>query len=79
MNHELLEEILSCPSLPSLPAVAVRVIEMTQNPNVKLDELASVIQNDQGLSAKILRTVNSSFYGLRQRCSTIATGWPNCP
>jgi diguanylate cyclase (GGDEF)-like protein len=71
MNHELLEEILSCPSLPSLPAVAVRVIEMTQNPNVKLDELASVIQNDQGLSAKILRTVNSSFYGLRQRCSTI--------
>lgn len=71
MNHELLEEILSCPSLPSLPAVAVRVIEMTQNPNVKLDELASAIQNDQGISAKILRTVNSSFYGLRQRCSTI--------
>lgn len=71
MNHELLEEVLSCPSLPSLPAVALRVIEMTQDPNVKLDELATAIQNDQGLSAKILRTVNSSFYGLRQRCSTI--------
>ncbi len=71
MNHELLEEVLSCPSLPSLPAVAVRVIEMTQNPNVKLDELAAAIQNDQGISAKILRTVNSSFYGLRQRCATI--------
>jgi two-component system, cell cycle response regulator len=71
MNQELLEEILSCPNLPSLPAVALRVIELTNDSNVKLDELANTIQNDQGLSAKILRTVNSSFYGLRQRCATI--------
>ncbi|MDX2119239.1 MAG: HDOD domain-containing protein [Planctomycetota bacterium] len=71
MNNELLEEILSCPSLPSLPAVALRVIEQTSDANVKLPELAATIQNDQGLAAKVLRTVNSSFYGLRTRCSTI--------
>lgn len=71
MNNELLEEILSCPSLPSLPAVALRVIEQTSDINIKLPELAATIQNDQGLAAKVLRTVNSSFYGLRTRCSTI--------
>ncbi len=71
MNGEVIERILSCPSLPSLPAVAVRVIEMTSNPNVKLSQLAETISHDQGLSAKVLRTVNSSFYGLRQRCATI--------
>lgn len=71
MNHELLEEILSCPSLPSLPAVAVEVVELTNDPNVSLDQLARTIQNDQALSAKVLRTVNSSFYGLRTRCATI--------
>ncbi len=71
MNPELLERILSCKSLPSLPAVALRVIELTSDPNVKLKELAGTIQNDQGLAAKVLRTVNSSFYGLRTPCSTI--------
>ena len=71
MDHELLEEVLSCPTLPSLPAVAVEVIELTRDPEVKLDQLAATIQNDQGLSSKVLRTVNSSYYGLRQKCSTI--------
>lgn len=71
MNAELLEEVLSCPSLPSLPAVALKVIELTSDRNVALERLAETIQNDQGLAAKVLRTVNSSFYGLRTRCSTI--------
>lgn len=71
MNQDVLDEVLSCSSLPSLPAVAVRVLELTQNPDVSLAELAATIQNDQGLAAKILRTVNSSFYGLRRKCSTI--------
>ncbi|MDX2146706.1 MAG: GGDEF domain-containing protein [Planctomycetota bacterium] len=71
MNSELLSQVLGCKSLPSLPAVAVRVIELTSDKNVRLAELAQTIQHDQGLSAKVLRTVNSSFYGIRTRCSTI--------
>ncbi|MEM8757892.1 MAG: HDOD domain-containing protein [Planctomycetota bacterium] len=71
MDQELLEEVLNCPSLPSLPAVAVEVIELTRDPDVKLDQLAKTIENDQGLTSKVLRTVNSSYYGLRQKCGTI--------
>lgn len=71
MRKDVLEEILSCPSLPSLPAVAVRVIELTGDPNVKLADLGRVVEADQGLATKILRTVNSSFYGLRQKCGSI--------
>jgi len=71
MDTELMADILSCPTLPSLPAVAVKVLELTADPNVKIDELAKQIQNDQALATKILRTVNSSFYGLRRRCASI--------
>jgi two-component system, cell cycle response regulator len=71
VHPDTLERILSCEQLPTLPAVAMRVIELTANVNVKLDDLAETLQNDQGLSAKILKTVNSSFYGLRKPCSTI--------
>jgi diguanylate cyclase (GGDEF)-like protein len=71
MNTQILEDVLACPNLPSLPAIAVQVIELTGDPNVSLDELAKLIQSDQAMSARILRTVNSSFYGLRERCTTI--------
>lgn len=71
LHPDTLERILSCDQLPTLPAVAMRVIELTANVNVKLDDLAETLQNDQGLAAKILKTVNSSFYGLRKPCSTI--------
>lgn len=71
MDSELLQDILSCSNLPTLPAVAVRVLELTSDPDVRMDELARTIQADQALAAKILRTVNSSFYGLRKRCTSI--------
>ena len=72
MNQDVMDRILRCPSLPTLPAVAVRVIEVTSNPKLSLDELASIIQHDQALATKILKTVNSSFYGLRRPCSNIS-------
>ena len=71
MDTKLLEEILGCPTLPSLPTVAMRVLELTSDPDVEMEELAKEIQYDQGIAAKILRTVNSSFYGLRKRCTSI--------
>jgi len=71
MNPDVLKKVLSCQTLPSLPVVALRVIELTNSDAVSVNDLTDAIQNDQGLSAKLLKTVNSSFYGLRQRCSGI--------
>ncbi|MEQ8318049.1 MAG: HDOD domain-containing protein [Phycisphaerales bacterium] len=71
MDSFAIEEILSCESLPSLPATAVRVIELSQDPDCTVNELAETIRFDQGLAAKILKTVNSSFFGLRTKCGTI--------
>ncbi|MEL6329316.1 MAG: HDOD domain-containing protein [Planctomycetota bacterium] len=71
IDGDMLEKILGCDQLPTLPAVALRVIEQTSDANIRIEELARTIEHDQALSAKILKTVNSSFYGLRQRCATI--------
>ena len=71
MDAHAIEEILSCETLPSLPATAVRVVELSQDPDCTVNELAETIRFDQGLSAKILKTVNSSFFGLRTKCATI--------
>ena len=66
-----LERVLACPKLPTLPVVAMRVLELTAKPDVSLRELASVIENDPAIATKVLRTVNSSYYALTRRCGSI--------
>jgi diguanylate cyclase (GGDEF)-like protein len=71
MNETLINRIRQCPTLPSLPAVAIQVLDLAQLDEVDIAEIARVISKDPALSSKILRTVNSSFYGRSQSISTI--------
>ncbi|MGD9688207.1 MAG: HDOD domain-containing protein [Phycisphaerales bacterium] len=73
MNDVVLNRVLSCRTLPSLPAVALQVLELTRDPNVTADQLAALIQGDPGLTTKLLKTVNSSYYGLSKPCANIST------
>lgn len=72
MNPELVERIKQCPSLPSLPTIAMQVLDLAQKSDVDIAEIARIISKDPALSTKILRTVNSSFYGRSQHVSTIS-------
>ena len=72
MATHTIASIVNHPSLPTLPAVAMEVLELSRQPDVPIKEIAQTIQNDQAITAKILRTVNSSYYALRSPCSTIA-------
>lgn len=72
MESDLLNRLRQCPNLPSLPAVAVQVLELAQRPDVEIAEIARIISKDPALSSKILRTVNSSFYGRSQTVSTVS-------
>ena len=72
MNEQLVNRIKQCPSLPSLPAIAVQVLDLAQKADVDIAEIARIISKDPALSSKILRTVNSSFYGRSQHVSTIS-------
>ncbi|MHC5022468.1 MAG: sensor domain-containing diguanylate cyclase [Planctomycetota bacterium] len=72
MSALSIDFVLASPNLPSLPPVAMEVLELTRREDVRLDEIARVIQNDQALTTKILRTVNSSYYGLSKPCPTIS-------
>jgi diguanylate cyclase (GGDEF)-like protein len=72
MNPEIVSKIRNCPNLPSLPSVAIQVLDMAAKADVDIAEIARIISKDPALSTKILRTVNSSFYGRSQHVSTIS-------
>lgn len=50
--------------LHSSPTVALRVMEITRNPDFQMNSVAECLELDPALSASILRLVNSSYYGL---------------
>lgn len=72
MNQTLVDRIRQCPSLPSLPTIAMQVLDLAQREEVDIAEIARIISKDPALSGKILKTVNSSFYGRSQSVSTIS-------
>ena len=72
MNQELIDRVLASPRLPSLPAIAIEVIELVSQPDVGIKRIAQTIQHDPALSSKILKTVNSSFYGQPKTISSVS-------
>ncbi len=50
--------------LYSLPAVASQVLELTERPRVDVRQIKECIECDPALTVKLLRTVNSSVFGL---------------
>ena len=65
------ESILTNPSLPSLPTVALEVLDLASREDVDLRDFERTIERDQAMSVRILRAVNSSYYGLGRRCGSI--------
>ena len=49
-------------ALPPLPAVALRVVEVAQDPRSSAADLATVVSADPGLSAAMLRAANSAAF-----------------
>jgi HD-like signal output (HDOD) protein len=58
--------------LASLPDIFAQIMEALKNPSSSAAHVADVIARDVSLSAKLLRLVNSPFYGYPQRIDSLA-------
>lgn len=58
--------------LVSLPEALVRLNSLVDDPRSSMEDIARVIETDTGLAARLLRIVNSPFYGLPSRVDTIS-------
>jgi HD-like signal output (HDOD) protein len=57
--------------LPTLPRTVLKITELVNDPKSSAKDLSRIITDDQVLTARLLKLVNSSFYGFPQRISTI--------
>jgi HD-like signal output (HDOD) protein/GGDEF domain-containing protein len=72
VRRDLLAQLLDhSKQLYSLPAVALEVLELTNQPQVDTAKLKDCIECDPALTSKLLRVVNSSLFGLGRRVSDL--------
>src|SRR4029079_7545413 len=66
-----LKELLSSAQLPALPQSAIRLLELSQNPDNRPAEFAVPIEPDPGLTGQVLKFVNSSYFGFSREISSV--------
>ncbi len=57
--------------IATLPAVTIKIIGIVENPKSTARDLHDVIKNDIALSTKVLKVVNSAFYGLPGQVASV--------
>ena len=58
-------------TVPAMPVVALRCLEIMRDPNAEFIEIASTIEKDPLIASRLLRIVNSPAYGAREAISSV--------
>lgn len=71
LNVQIKQLISRIESLPALPELYRRLSVALMNEGASLQQIGNIIAQDVGMSASILRLVNSAFFGLPTRVSNV--------
>jgi HD-like signal output (HDOD) protein len=69
--HTAQELIDSSINLVTLPAVYISVKRVVDDPNARVEDLAQVISADPGMTARVLKLINSSFWGVSGKVDSL--------
>lgn len=67
-----LQDVINAAKLFSLPDVYLRLKNILDDPDFAMAEVAVVISHDPAITMRLLRIVNSSFYGFAQTIDTVS-------
>jgi HD-like signal output (HDOD) protein len=71
LNNPAIEEMISSlGTLPSLPSTYQQMITALQSDATTVKDIGRIVEQDIGMSAKILQMVNSAFFGLPQQIAS---------
>ncbi|MBT0663915.1 HDOD domain-containing protein [Geobacter pelophilus] len=72
MNKELEQAIMAAGDLPTIPVVAMKVMQLLESENATADELAKIVASDPAVAARVLKISNSSFYGCQRQIQSLS-------
>jgi len=70
-SRQLFDRIETFKNLPTLPHILLEFIAVCNRLNSTNEDMAQVIKKDSSLTAKVMRMVNSAYYGLPNRVTSM--------
>lgn len=70
-KSQMKAKLKSIQKLPTLPVIAMEVNRLLMDHNSSISDLVDLLEKDPALVMKILRLVNSSFYGFKSRVNSL--------
>lgn len=71
-NEHLQQLVARMEHLPSVPSLYREIVDKMHDSEAALGDIGSIIAKDIGMTAKILKLVNSAFFGLKRQVSSPA-------
>ncbi|MCR8922187.1 HDOD domain-containing protein [Dasania sp. GY-MA-18] len=71
LTQEQVSQVLQGISIPPQPQIMVDLQREQVSPDCSINRIAELISQDVGIAGSILKTVNSPFYGLKNKISSI--------
>ena len=65
------QKIWSSPNLPTLPNVAIKLLEVSSSMDSDIEDVVNLIRQDPAISAQLLKASNSSFFGFRSQVTSL--------
>jgi len=65
------DRLLKNMRVPTLPGLVQRLTQLIDEPNAGTADVGALLKEDPPLAGRVLRIANSSFYGLKEPCTSI--------
>jgi len=65
------KRILASSQLPSMPATAMRLLDLARNADSQIADFVAAVNSDPAIAAKILKAANSSYFGMPSKVATV--------
>ncbi|HIJ79189.1 MAG: HDOD domain-containing protein [Desulfobulbaceae bacterium] len=70
-REEFRKALREVKNLPTLPGIVIKLTQMAEDPDTSTEQMGRMISKDHILAVKLLKLVNSAFYGFPQRISSL--------
>ncbi len=71
VSQQTLDLIVRSAALPTMPQVVTRFIEISADPEYKVNDLVDVLATDPGISGELLRLTNSALFGVTRQVGSL--------
>jgi len=71
VSEQVINETLRGIEIPSPPQLIIDLQDQMSSPDVHIDNIANIITKDVGVSGKVIKLINSPFFGMRSHITSI--------